>query len=102
MEKGIEHRRSGRRRTLFGGVLFDRNGKKWDCKISNISDTGAQVKTVADLKLGDFIEIKINKFNDLRRAEIMWAGKDDFGIRFLVKINKNQEKMSELFKIVGK
>lgn len=80
--------------------MFDKNDRKWDCKISNLSDTGALVKCSAELKLGDFVEIKIIKFNDFRRAEIMWVGNGTYGLKFLVKIKKDQKGMAELFKLM--
>ncbi|OHC73418.1 MAG: hypothetical protein A3G18_04930 [Rhodospirillales bacterium RIFCSPLOWO2_12_FULL_58_28] len=100
MTQGIEARKSNRRRTLFGGLLFDKSDKKWDCKISNFSDTGALVKCPAELKLGDVVEIKIVKFNDLRSAEVMWVSKGTYGLRFLVKIKKDQKGMAELFRLM--
>ncbi len=99
---GSENRQSGRRRTLFGGVIFDQNDRKWECSISNLSETGAMVRTKAVLEKGMFVELKINKFNDLRRAEVMRVGDGEIGLRFLVKVSKNKNKngMADLLRPV--
>ena len=101
MEPDSDHRRSKRRRTLFGGALFDADDNKWDCFISDISETGAKVRSQADLEVGSFAELKINKFNDLRRAEVMWARDGVLGLRFLLRIDKDQKGMAEFFKVIG-
>lgn len=97
-----EHRHSGRRKTLFGGVLFNDDGAQWDCSIVDISETGAKVRSRADLEAGSFINMKITKFNDLRRAEVMWIRDGFLGLRFVIKIDKHQKEMAEFFKLVGK
>lgn len=97
-----EHRHSGRRKTLFGGVLFNDDGAQWDCSIVDISETGAKVRSRADLEAGSFINMKITKFNDLRRAEVMWIRDGNLGLRFVIKIDKHQKEMAEFFKLVGK
>ena len=95
-----DNRTSGRRRTLFGGVIFDEKGNSWDCSISDISETGARVKTDADLEAGSFVDLKINKFNDIRRTKVMWFREGHIGLEFVVKIDKTKEGMSEFFKLI--
>ena len=101
MEPSKDLRKFSRRRTLFGGVLFDADDNKWECSISDISTTGAKVKTEANLEIGSFTELRINKFNDLRRAEVMWVRDGVIGLRFLVNIDKDQQGMAEFFKILN-
>ena len=94
-----DKRNSLRRRTLFGGMLFDDNGHNWECSVSDISETGVKVKSKsADLELGDQIELKINKFNDLRRCEVSWIRENDIGLRFLVTVTEDDADMGQLFK----
>ncbi len=95
-------REKDRRKTLFGGSFFDETDNKWECKISNISETGALIKSEAILKKGSFIDVKISKLNDLRRAEVIWIDKGRCGVRFIMKINKNDPTMSEFFKLMSK
>lgn len=97
-----ENRQRGRRKTLFGGVLFNDDGDQWDCSIVDFSETGAKVRSQADLETGSFVNMKITKFNDLRRAEVMWTKDGNLGLRFVVKIDKHQKEMAEFFKLVGK
>ncbi len=100
MADGKESRRSGRRRTLFGGVIYGEGGEAWDCSISDISEEGAKVKSDADLDRGTFVDLKINKFNDLRRTKVMWIRGGHVGLQFLVKIDKAKDGMSDFFKLM--
>ncbi|MEE8393550.1 MAG: PilZ domain-containing protein [Rhodospirillales bacterium] len=95
-------RKSGRRKTIFGGVLFDGDGKKWECSIFDISETGARVKTQADLEMGMHVDMKINKFNDFRRAEVVWDRNGYIGLQFLVKIDRTDKEMTGFFKLMKK
>lgn len=100
MADSNENRRTGRRRTLFGGVVYDEEGKGWDCMISDISETGAKVKSAANLEIGMSVDLKINKFNDMRRTKVMWIREGHVGLEFLVKIDKAKDGISEFFKIM--
>ncbi len=82
--------------------MFNDDGDQWDCSIIDISETGARVRSQADLKTGSSVNMKLIKFNDLRRAEVMWSRDGNLGLRFVVKIDKNQKGMAEFFKLVGK
>ncbi|MCH7550714.1 MAG: PilZ domain-containing protein [Proteobacteria bacterium] len=97
-----KNRRSGRRRTLFGGKMFDEEGNVWECSVSDISEEGARVKSDAALVAESFVDLKINKFNDLRRCKVMWVREGYIGLQFLVKIDKDKEGMSDLFKLIAK
>jgi len=99
MTKDEDKRNSLRRRTIFGGVLFDDGGRNWECSVSDISETGVKIRSkTAELKIGDEIELKINKFNDLRRCEVSWIRGADVGLRFLVAISPHDGDMARLFK----
>lgn len=100
MTDNNENRKTGRRRTLFGGVVYDEAGKGWDCMISDISETGAKIKSAAILEIGMSVDLKINKFNDMRRTKVMWKREGHVGLEFLVKIDKTKTGMAEFFKIV--
>ncbi len=103
MADGREHRRSGRRRTLFGGIIYDEDRNAWECSVSDLSEEGVKVKVVdgANLELGDFVDLRINKFNDMRRSKVMWARDGYIGLQFLVKVDRNEKHMSGFFKLIG-
>ena len=100
MNQGLEHRKSGRRRTIFGGVMFAEDGRTWDCSVADVSESGVKAKAVTDLKIGDFVDLKINKFNDLRRCEVKWIREREIGLEFTVVIDMTKSDMSPLFKLI--
>jgi len=87
-----------RRRTIFGGVIFERDGNTWECSVADISETGVRVRVGTELELGSYVELKINKFDGLRRCEVMWKREKWIGLRFEVKLNPDDEEMATLFK----
>jgi len=93
-----DKRTSARRRTIFGGAIFSEDGQKWECSVSDISETGVKIRTKAKLEIGTNVELKINKFNDLRRCEVSWTTEKYLGLRFLIAINPDDEAMAGLFK----
>lgn len=100
MAEGSDNRKSGRRRTLFGGVVYGPDNQAWDCSIFDISELGAKVRVAADLPIGTFVDLKINKLNDIRRCKVMWVREGHLGLEFLVKIDKVKNKMTDFFKLV--
>ncbi len=103
MADGKDGRRTGRRKTLFGGVVYDEKRNAWECSVSDLSEEGVRIRITpeANLELGDFVDLKINKFNDMRRSKVMWAREGFIGLQFLVKVDRNEEGMSEFFKLIG-
>ncbi len=102
MNEGRENRTTGRRRTLFGGTIFAKGGKSWDCSISDISEAGVRAKVDAEFDLGDSVDLRINKFNDMRPCTVMWIRDEYIGLQFNVKIDPDAENLSELFKFARK
>ena len=102
MVQGHEQRKTGRRRTLFGGVIYGPAAESWNCNVADISEEGVKVKCKAWelIEVGSQVDLKINKYNDMRRCEVMWARDGQVGLRFLVSIDTRDENMSELFKLV--
>ena len=86
MADEIKDRRSTRRRTLFGGVVYDEKRNAWDCSASDFSEEGVKVRMPQDanLEMGSFVDLKINKFNDIRRCKVMWARDGFIGLQFLI------------------
>jgi len=99
MADGRDNRKSGRRRTLFGGVIYA-GDSAWDCSISDISEMGAKVRVGTELPIGAFVDLKITKLNDLRRCKVMWIRDGHLGLEFVVKIDKVKNGMTEFFKLV--
>lgn len=91
-------RTNGRRRTLFGGKVFDDKGRSGECLVSDFSASGAKARTTANFEKGTFVYLKINKFNDLRRAEVMWSREGTIGLRFLSAITKPSASMEKVLR----
>ena len=89
-----------RRRSILGGRVFLDEGGAWDCTIRDLSEGGAKITSEAPLEKGLEFDLKINKFEDIRRVEVMWAGGNDAGIRFLNKIDDIPESMRRFFGLV--
>ncbi len=86
-----------RRMTLLGGRLYDAAGKGWDCLIKDLSRSGVKVRTDARFEVGDIIDIKFNKFEDIRGCEVMWAEDGFLGLRFIGEMNTVPDSMEKLF-----
>lgn len=82
--------------------MYDEDDNAWNCYIADISEDGAKVKSSAELELESFVDLKINRFNDMRRCKVMWIREGHIGLEFLVKIDKNKEGMTEFFKLMEK
>ncbi len=95
----VNKRASLRRRTIFGGVVYTDDGRQWDCSVSDISATGVRVRLPELLDHGTLVDLKINKFNDLRRCEVVWVRDPYLGLKFLVEIPENDKNMTTLFKL---
>jgi len=102
MNEGRENRTTGRRRTLFGGTIFGKDGSKWDCSISDISEAGVRAKVDAEFEIGDEVDLRINKFNDMRPCVVMWKREEFIGLQFHVKIDPDAENLTGLFKFARK
>jgi hypothetical protein len=94
-------RKHPRRKTLFGGSIYS-GDNKWECSIADISQSGARVKCSQMVEVGTIVELKINKFNDIREVEVMWAKDNYWGIRFLVNLDLSRSEVASLFKPVSK
>lgn len=97
-ETNDNKRKAFRRRTIFGGVLYEDNGRPVECAVSDISESGVKVKANIDLKVGTELDLKINKFNDIRRCSVAWIRDGAIGLSFLVPITPKDEEMAKLFK----
>ena len=94
-------RESPRRRTIFGGVIFDDFGHNYECSVSDISSTGVKIKANEAPESGSEINLKINKYNDLRRCEVTWVREGEFGLKFLVPITSEDQDIYRLLKLMG-
>jgi hypothetical protein len=101
MNDAENRRATPRRRTIFGGVIFDDNGLNWECSVSDISSTGVKVRSSQVPGSDTEINLKINKYNDLRRCQVTWTREGEFGLRFLVPISEHDDDIYRLLKLMG-
>jgi len=95
-----DNRDTERLRTLLSGVLYDEEGRAWECSISDISEGGARIKSKTGVELEMLVDLKINKFNDVRQTKVMWKRDSYTGLQFTVKIDEGKAHMSEFFKLL--
>ena len=62
--------------------------------IADMSTSGARVKTSAEISLGTELYLKIDKFNDLRRAEVVGLREGYTGLRFSKEITNPPASMA--------
>lgn len=91
-------RKNIRRRTIFGGIIYEDTGQATECSITDISETGVKVRTKMSLEIGREVDLKINKFNELRRCVVAWVREGEVGLQFLIAMTAKNEEMARLFK----
>ena len=86
---GKELRADVRRRTILGGKLISDAGQVKDCLIMDLSLAGVRCRCGEPMESKTFVNVRINRFGELRRAEVMWVRGDQVGLRFTEKIAGN-------------
>lgn len=76
------NRKAQRRRAILVGRILDEDGSSVRCMIADMSISGARVKLNEDIPIGTEVYLKIDKFNDLRRAEVVWLREGYTGLQF--------------------
>ena len=79
-------RKNQRRLAILVGRIFDDNDRSSRCRINDMSISGAKVKCDEAFAIGDEVYLKIDKFNDLRRAEVVWLRDGYTGLQFAKEI----------------
>lgn len=78
-----ERRSSPRRRTFLGALLRRLGGPPLaDCIVRDLSKTGARLYVEQPVALPGEIELEITKTGERFRAEVVWSGRDSYGVRF--------------------
>lgn len=93
-------RRHGRRRTLFGGMLYTDDGQAIECSISDISRSGARVRFGDTLEIGSAGDLKINKYGFLLRFRVQWVRDGYVGLEFKVSLDPDDESMKRFFSLI--
>jgi hypothetical protein len=93
----VNQRRAARKRTLLGGkVVYGEGTFIRDCRIRDVSDTGARIV----LPAGEFIPEKVFLLESRRpvahEAEVSWIKAPEFGLRFLKTYMLKKELPKEL------
>ena len=85
-QKAKELRADVRRRTILGGKLISDSGQIRDCLIMDLSFAGVRCRCGEPLESKTFVNVRIDRFGELRRAQVMWFRDDQVGLRFTEKI----------------
>jgi len=90
------NRSSERVHTLLSGALYDDEGSAWECSISDISEGGARIKLESEVEPEMVLDLRIDKFNDVRQSKVMWKQESYAGLQFTAKIDEGKNPMSQL------
>ena len=101
MTDGSDKRLAPRRKALLGGRIFTDEGRAWDCRIRDISESGAKVRCEGGPEKGLMVDLKVTKFEDIRRAEVMWVRDGEIGLRFINKMETVPKSMQRFFTLVN-
>lgn len=102
MVQGNDNRAHGRRRTIFGGVIYGQDGASWECAIVDVSESGAKVRADdAGFEIGDRVDLKINKLNEFRTCDVVWLRDGAIGLQFLVALDTKRESTQKLLRLLG-
>lgn len=93
-------RTDSRRRTLLGGKIFDDEGRSEECLIGDLSIAGARVKSAFVAVHGSRVSLKIDKFKDIRGADVVWIRDGWIGLRFVEKIRHASPAMRKVFELM--
>ena len=85
-QKSKELRADARRRTILGGKLISDSGQICDCLIMDLSLAGVRCRCDEPLDSKTFVNVRIDRFGELRRAQVMWVRGDQVGLRFIEKV----------------
>jgi hypothetical protein len=100
MSEQHRERRRPRRRTILGGKIFDDEGKMADCTIVDLSRAGAKVRTQHSYRSDQQVNLKIDRFNELIRSEIIWSREGEAGVRFVSELVVVPKSMQKIFGIM--
>ena len=90
-------RTDSRRRTILGGKIFDNEGQSAECVISDLSVAGARVKCGFMPVRGSTVSLKIDKFKDIRGADVVWVRDGWIGLKFVEKIKDASPALRKVF-----
>lgn len=93
-----DSRNHARRRTLLAGKLLCDDGRNTACICRDLSVSGAKVTADGPFQKGDEILLRLDKFDELIRGEIVWRREGSFGLIFRPAMSVIPESMRELMK----
>ena len=71
-----------------------------DCTIVDLSRAGVKVRTQIAYRSDQQVNLKIDRFNELIRAEIIWSRDGEAGIRFVSELVVVPKSMQKIFDIM--
>ncbi len=99
-------KRKNKRIKISGDYFYypGEKNKKINCKLNNISVTGACITSAEDIKSEEIIFLHIRGANDkVLKSKTVWKIDNQYGLQFLLDTNNEFEKISYIMnKIIGK
>jgi hypothetical protein len=82
-EDTAERRRDRRHRVIRAAKAIVGDSLVFDCWVSNVSETGAQVRTSEAIRFPQHFELLIVRENTIRPVEVSWRRDNMLGVNFL-------------------
>ena len=95
-----DNRGAKRRKTLFGGILYGSKRQARDCRVIDISLTGAKLKVPAKYSVGAKLYLRIYNRKGIHLSVIMWANDGFIGLKFLKSSGVNEWEFSKTFNLL--
>ena len=102
MAESDQGRIKARRRTILGGKVFDDEGLMIKCTIMDLSTTGARIRCTRNFENSDFVNLKIDRFEELQRSEVMWRRDGQIGLQFVNEMTNIPKRMVAIFELLNR
>lgn len=93
-------RKKARRRTVLMGKVFDDGDRFCECTILDLSRSGARVRLREDFGDAGHVHLKLDRFNEMLRAKVMWQRDDLLGLRFVAELTELPPSMEKIFELL--
>jgi hypothetical protein len=99
--RGVDQRRSPRRRTLLAGKVVFGEGQSVSCTIRDISESGAKIRLAGGACIPSRVFLIERRTATAYEARVSWIKAPDFGLTFVTSYSLEPKLPAELRYLVG-